>query len=290
MNSTIFLFIATLLCWGPTWYVIKFQLGTVDPMVSVFYRFFLASLIILLACVIKKLPLKFSLKEHFYIAVLGILLFNVNYVIFYLSTQYLISGFVALCFSSILFMNVINNIIFHKNLPNIKTILGGAIGTMGLIFIFFDEISNFTFSNMTSYGIFLGIIATYFASLGNLVSAYTSKINLPVVPVTGYGMLYGSISLLFFLLITKTPFNFEYSLKYNLSLVYLSVFGSVFGFSLYLSLIKKIGSNDAAYVAIIMPLIALLVSTLFEELMWNVNLVIGAIMIIFGNILILKKN
>jgi len=290
LNSTIFLFIATLLCWGPTWYVIKFQLGTVDPMVSVFYRFFLASLIILLACIIKKLPLKFSLKEHFYIAVLGILLFNVNYVIFYLSTQYLISGFVALCFSSILFMNVINNIIFHKNLPTIKTILGGAIGTMGLIFIFFDEISNFTFSNMTSYGILLGIIATYFASLGNLVSAHTSKINLPVVPVTGYGMLYGSISLLIFLLITKTPFNFEYSLKYNLSLVYLSVFGSVFGFSLYLSLIKKIGSNDAAYVAIIMPLIALLVSTIFEELMWNVNLVIGAIMIIFGNILILKKN
>ena len=69
------------------------------------------------------------------------------------------------------------------------TILGGAIGTMGLIFIFFDEINNFTFSNMTSYGIFLGIIATYFASLGNLVSAHTSKINLPVVPVTGYGML-----------------------------------------------------------------------------------------------------
>ena len=290
MNSTIFLFIATLLCWGPTWYVIKFQLGTVDPMVSVFYRFFLASIILLLACVIKKLPLKFSLKEHFYIAVLGILLFNVNYVIFYLSTQYLISGFVALCFSSILFMNVINNILFHQNLPNFKTILGGTIGTFGLIFIFFDEISKFTFSNLTSYGIFLGVIATYFASLGNLVSAHTSKINLPVVPVTGYGMLYGSISLLIYLLIKETPFNFEYSLKYNLSLIYLSLFGSVFGFTLYLTLIKKIGSNDAAYVAIIMPLIALLVSTIFEGLMWDVNLVIGAIMIIFGNILILKKN
>ena len=123
MNSTIFLFIATLLCWGPTWYVIKFQLGIVDPMVSVFYRFFLASLIILLACVIKKLPLKFSLKEHFYIAVLGILLFNVNYVIFYLSTQYLISGFVALCFSSILFMNVINNIIFHQKPPKMNILI-----------------------------------------------------------------------------------------------------------------------------------------------------------------------
>ena len=290
MNSTIFLFIATLLCWGPTWYVIKFQLGTVDPMVSVFYRFFLASLIIILACVIKKLPLKFSLKEHFYIAVLGILLFNVNYVIFYLSTQYLISGFVALCFSSILFMNVINNIIFHKNLPNIKTILGGAIGTMGLIFIFFDEISNFTFSNMTSYGIFLGIIATYFASLGNLVSAHTSKINLPVVPVTGYGMLYGSVTLLIYLLVVGIDLNFDFSYRYIISLLYLSIFGSVFGFILYLSIIKNIGANDAAYVAIIMPLIALIISTIFEGLIWDMNLYIGAFLVLFGNILILKRN
>ena len=103
-------------------------------------------------------------------------------------------------------MNVINNIIFHKNLPKMMTILGGIIGTMGLIFIFFDEISNFTFSNMTSYGIFLGIIATYFASLGNLVSAHTSKINLNVISVTGYGMLYGSISLLIFLLFIENSF------------------------------------------------------------------------------------
>ena len=290
MNSTIFLFIATLLCWGPTWYVIKFQLGIVDPMVSVFYRFFLASIIILFFCKFKNFRIQFSFKEHFLIAVLGILLFNINYVIFYLSTQYLISGFVALCFSSILFMNIINNIIFNRNLPSIMTILGGAIGTLGLIFIFYEEISNFTLSSTTSFGIFLGIIATYFASLGNLVSAYTSKIKLPVVPVTGYGMLYGSLSLFIYLLVIDTPFQFDFSLSYNLSLIYLSVFGSVFGFSLYLTLIEKIGSNDAAYVAIIMPLIALLVSTIFENLLWNLNLIIGAVMIILGNILILKKN
>ena len=126
MNSTIFLFITTLLCWGPTWYIIKFQLGIVDPMVSVFYRFFLASIIILLFCIYKKINLRFSIREHIFIAALGIFLFNINYVIFYLSTQYLISGFVALCFSSILFMNVINNIIFHRNLPNIMTIQGGT--------------------------------------------------------------------------------------------------------------------------------------------------------------------
>ena len=290
MNSTIFLFIATLLCWGPTWYIIKFQLGTVDPMVSVFYRFFLASVIILLFCIYKKINLRFSIKEHFFIAVLGIFLFNINYVIFYLSTQYLISGFVALCFSSILFMNVINNIIFHRSSPNIVTLIGGTIGTLGLIIIFYDEIITFKFSSGTSYGIFLGIIATYFASLGNLISAHTSKIKLEVIPVTGLGMFYGSVSLMIYLILMGNSFSFEVSHQYIFSLIYLSIFGSVFGFSLYLTLIKKLGSNDAAYVAIIMPLIALIVSTIFEGLIWDLTLILGAIMIVLGNVIILKRN
>ena len=290
MNSTIFLFIATLLCWGPTWYIIKFQLGTVDPMVSVFYRFFLASVIILFFCFYKKINLRFSIKEHFFIAVLGIFLFNINYVIFYLSTQYLISGFVALCFSSILFMNVINNIIFHRSSPNIVTLIGGTIGTLGLIIIFYDEIITFEFSSGTSYGIFLGIIATYFASLGNLISAHTSKIKLEVIPVTGLGMFYGSISLFIYLIPMGNSFSFEVSHQYIFSLIYLSIFGSVFGFSLYLTLIKKLGSNDAAYVAIIMPLVALVVSTFFEGLVWDLSLVLGAIMIVLGNIIILKRS
>ena len=290
MNSTIFLFIATLLCWGPTWYIIKFQLGTVDPMVSVFYRFFLASVIILFFCFYKKINLRFSIKEHFFIAVLGIFLFNINYVIFYLSTQYLISGFVALCFSSILFMNVINNIIFHRSSPNIVTLIGGTIGTLGLIIIFYDEIITFEFSSGTSYGIFLGIIATYFASLGNLISAHTSKIKLEVIPVTGLGMFYGSVSLMIYLILMGNSFSFEVSHQYIFSLIYLSIFGSVFGFSLYLTLIKKLGSNDAAYVAIIMPLIALIVSTIFEGLIWDLTLILGAIMIVLGNVIILKRN
>ena len=44
---------------------------------------------------------------------------------FYLSTVHLISGFVAICFSSILFMNVVNNIIFM--VLKIMTLVGGFI-------------------------------------------------------------------------------------------------------------------------------------------------------------------
>ena len=290
MNNTIFLFISTLIVWGPTWYIIKFQLGIVDPMTSVFYRFFLSSIIILVFCVLKKINLRFSLKEHFFIAALGVSLFNINYVLFYLSTVHLISGFVALCFSSILFMNVVNNIIFKRKFPKIMTLVGGLIGTLGLLFIFYDEIINFELSKSTSIGILLGVLATYFASIGNLISEYTSKIKLNVVAVTGYGMLYGSITLLIYLLVTGIELNFDFSYRYVFSLLYLAIFGSVFGFILYLSVIKNIGANDAAYIAIIMPLIALIISTIFEGLEWDLNLYVGAILVLFGNILILKRN
>lgn len=290
MNNTIFLFISTLIVWGPTWYIIKFQLGIVDPMTSVFYRFFLSSIIILVFCVLKKINLRFSLKEHFFIAALGVSLFNINYVLFYLSTVHLISGFVALCFSSILFLNVINNIIFKGKFPKIMTLVGGFIGTLGLLFIFYDEIINFEFSKGTSIGILLGVLATYFASIGNLISEYTSKIKLNVIAVTGYGMLYGSITLLIYLLVTGIELNFDFSYRYVSSLLYLAIFGSVFGFILYLSVIKNIGANDAAYIAIIMPLIALIISTIFEDLEWDLNLYVGAILVLFGNILILKRN
>ena len=290
MNNTIFLFISTLIVWGPTWYIIKFQLGIVDPMTSVFYRFFLSSIIILVFCVFKKINLRFSFKEHLLIAALGISLFNINYVFFYLSTVHLISGFVALCFSSILFMNVVNNIVFKRKYPKIMTLVGGLIGTLGLLFIFYDEIINFEFSKSTSIGILLGVLATYFASIGNLISEYTSKIKLNVVAVTGYGMLYGSITLLIYLFIVGIDLNFDFSYRYIVSLLYLSIFGSVFGFILYLSIIKNIGANDAAYIAIIMPLIALIISTIFEGLIWDMNLYIGAFLVLFGNILILKRN
>ncbi|MDC3097120.1 DMT family transporter [Alphaproteobacteria bacterium] len=290
MNNTIFLFISTLIVWGPTWYIIKFQLGIVDPMTSVFYRFFLSAIIILVFCAFKKINLRFTLKEHLLIAALGISLFNINYVFFYLSTVHLISGFVALCFSSILFMNVVNNIVFKRKYPKIMTLVGGLIGTLGLLFIFYDEIINFEFSKGTSIGILLGVLATYFASIGNLISEYTSKIKLNVVAVTGYGMLYGSVTLLIYLFVVGIDLNFDFSYRYIISLLYLSIFGSVFGFILYLSIIKNIGANDAAYVAIIMPLIALIISTIFEGLIWDMNLYIGAFLVLFGNILILKRN
>ena len=62
MNNYI-LFLITLFCWSPTWYLIKFQLGYVDPLVSVFYRFLIAAIIIFIYLVIKNKNLKFLVHD-----------------------------------------------------------------------------------------------------------------------------------------------------------------------------------------------------------------------------------
>lgn len=112
--KAVFLYLITILIWGSTWVAIKFQLGAVDPMVSVVYRFGLASAMLLAFCRIRGLSLNFSLKEHGYMALVGLCLFSMNYWLVYLSETCLTSGLVAVIFSSMVFFNIANNAIFLK--------------------------------------------------------------------------------------------------------------------------------------------------------------------------------
>ena len=106
------LYVITVLVWGSTWIAIKYQLGAVDPLVSVIYRFGLASVLLFSFCKIQGLSLKFSMKEHLFMGFLGLFLFSLNYWLVYLAEVHLTSGLVAVIFSSIVFFNIANGAIF----------------------------------------------------------------------------------------------------------------------------------------------------------------------------------
>ncbi len=61
--KNIILYIITISVWGSTFLAIKYQLGVVDPMVSVIYRFGLAAVLLTFFCYFKRRNLKFSVKE-----------------------------------------------------------------------------------------------------------------------------------------------------------------------------------------------------------------------------------
>jgi drug/metabolite transporter (DMT)-like permease len=90
-------------------------------------------------------------------------------------------------------------------------------------------------------------------------------------------------------LITSTPFTFAPSPTYVVSLVYLALFGSVIAFGCYLSLIGSIGADRAAYSTLLFPIVALTISTIWEDYRWSIVAAAGVGLILLGNLFILRR-
>ena len=282
------LFSIPALIWGSTWLAIKYQLGVVDPLVSVSYRFLLAAVILFAYCSITGMNLKYSVKQHLHIALQGLLLFGVNYWLVYLAEVHLESGLVAVLFSTVIFFNIINGAIFLKSRIRLNVLLSSFIGFAGIILVFKEELFGFTFSSVESSALLVAGLSVVIASLGNITSAYNQKNKLPVVQTNTFGMLYGSLLMLLLALATGKSLNFNFSFSYIGSMMYLAVFGSIIAFTSYLTLLGKIGADRAAYVMLVFPIVALILSTLFEGYLWDVYAIIGVILVTFGNFMVLK--
>ena len=239
-SSNLILFLIPSLIWGSTWYVITFQLGEVDPLLSVSYRFLLSGVILLVYAFVKKLPLQFSLGQHLFMALQGALLFGCNYWLVYISETYINSALVAITFSTLVFMNIIFNSVLLKNPIKREVIYGAVLGVAGTVLIFQQELKSLTFQDETFIGLIFCLSGVLSASLGNITSASNQKRNLPVIQTNTFGMLYGGLIMLCIAVIMGKPIVFDFSADYVVSLVYLAVFGSIIAFSTYLTLIGKI--------------------------------------------------
>ncbi|MFV1885170.1 MAG: DMT family transporter [Balneola sp.] len=287
--KNIFLFLTPTLIWGSTWYVITFQIGDVDPMYSVAYRFALAGILMLVISRIWGLKLDFTRKEHGFILLQGLLLFGFNYWCMYSAELYITSGLVGLLFSLLVFMNIINARVFLKATIEAKVIIGGFLGLIGTGLIFQQDLAQFSFSDKKIWGLLLAIAGTIIASFGNITSARNQKAGIPVISSNAFGMTYGALAMFLIALISGKEITFETNISYVSSLIYLAIFGSVIAFGAYLTLIGNIGAGKAAYVAVVAPVIALIISTIFEDYQWTSGSLSGACLILVGNVVALRS-
>ncbi|HIB40260.1 MAG TPA: EamA family transporter, partial [Candidatus Lambdaproteobacteria bacterium] len=179
--QNVLLYVVTILIWGSSWLAIKFQLGVVDPMVSVAYRFLLASGISWIYCRYSGLQLSFRLRDHGFMFLQGVSLFALNYWLFYISELTLTSGLAAVIFSTIVVMNMLNGAIFLKNRLELRVVIGAVLGLSGIILVFWPEVSNFETGSENLFAATLAVLATFLASLGNIASARNQREGIPVV-------------------------------------------------------------------------------------------------------------
>ena len=284
-----FLFIVSAIIWGSTWLMITFQLGVVSPIVSVVYRFALASMILFLFCLIRNKTFNYSRGDHLLILLQGLLLFGFNYWLTYLSIENINSALAAVLSTSIVYFNVIFSRLFLGDPIKSEVLVGATIGVVGIILIFMPEIEFAGDSEATWKGITLLLIGSVFASLGNIVSAKTQRRDIPVVQANALGMGYASLFIGAIALFSGMQFTFESTFAYIGSLVYLALFGSVIAFGAFLTVLGRIGPDKAGYVTLIYPVIAMVLSTFFEDYRWTTEGIFGLVAILLGNFVAMGK-
>jgi drug/metabolite transporter (DMT)-like permease len=288
MNNLL-LYLATVAIWGSSWLGIKYQLGVVAPEISVLYRFIAAAALLLGWCWLRGLSLRFTWRQHLAIAAQGVLLFSLNYIIFYIATAYLTSGLVAVTYSTIIIMNIVFGALLLGAPIRPRVALGGLLGIAGLSLVFWPELSAFDTSSATLIGLGLSLVATGFASLGNMASARNQRAGIPVVQGNAVGLAYGAVCTLLVVTARGVPFAFDTSPLYIGAFAYLTLFATVIGFGCYLTLIGRIGADRAAYTGVVVPIVALGLSTVFEGFAWTPLALAGVALIVVGNVIVLAR-
>ena len=288
--QNLLLYITTILIWGSSWLAIKLQLGYVDPMVSVAYRFLLASGISWIYCRYSGRLMRFGLRDHLFMFLQGASLFSLNYLLFYISELTLTSGLAAVIFSTLVVMNMLNGIILLKNRFEVRMGVGACIGLAGIVMVFWPEITDFEMGDENLSAAAIAVLATFLASLGNIASARNQQNGIPVIEANTYGMTYGALLMLALSFASGKEFTIEMTATYIGSLLFLSVFASILAFLSYLTLLGKVGVERAAYATLLFPLVALGISTVFEGYHWSAYAGTGVALILTGNLLILRRS
>jgi drug/metabolite transporter (DMT)-like permease len=235
------------------------------------------------------LPLVFNLKSHYWFAVMGLLMFCLNYIMAYRAQIHITSALAAIAFSSMLWMNIINSQLFFGTRVGARIYVGALLGIVGIVVLFGPQVGEFSMSDGVFFGSSLALIGALSASFGNMASQAAQKTKLPVVQSNAWSMLYGGLFTGVIALVQGQSFNFDPSPGYVISLLYLTVFGSIIAFGAYLTLIGRIGSHRAGYATVMFPVVALILSMIFEDMAVNASVLAGFSLVLAGNVLVLRK-
>ena len=279
-QRTIAEFALVTLIWGSTWLVIKGQLGIVPAVWSVTYRFGIASIVLLAVIVVTGRWQRLPAAGHRFAAVIGVAQFVLNFNLVYAAEARVTSGLIAVAFALLVVPNAIFGAIFLKSPVSLRFMVGAALGVAGVGLLFAPGFVAGDGPRLD--GLLLVVGAVICASTANVMQATRLARDLPPLPTLALAMTYGTAINAIYALATAGPPALDPRASYWLGLAYLAVFASVVAFSVYYRLIRRIGAATAAYSSVVVPVVAMTLSTLFEDFRWTRGSVAGTALVIVG--------
>jgi len=252
--------------------------------VSTTWRFVIAAFCMFVWARLSGAPLVFPLRRQQQFAALGVLLFSTNFILFYVASQYVVSGLLAVVFSLASIINLAIAALRGESSPGSRW-FGAALGVAGIALLYSKELE----SGVTATtGLALCVGGTLCFCFGNLVSQALQREQIPVLSASAWGMSWGALWSACLAGAFGYAFEFDVSIEYIGSLVFLVFIATLLAFWAYLNLIGRIGAGRAAYATVMFPIGALLLSTIVENWQWSAEAVGGVALALIGNVLVLR--
>ncbi len=268
------------LIWGTTWLAIRIGLEDLTPVISVGYRFLLASGFIFLIMKINKIPLNLDKPSFILYIIMALFSFAIPFGFVYWGEQYVPSGLAAVLFAVYPFFVTIYSYWFIPGEKiDIYKLCGILLGFSGIVIIFSDQISG-DFS-----GYMVGMILILLSAIMQAGAAVTIKkyghhlhpLTINLVPM----FLAGVLMLITGFLVENTA-EIKYTSNAVLSILYLAFFGSVVTFTSYYWLLKRINIVILSLIAFITPVIALFAGWVFYSEEFSSRHIAGSVVVLIS--------
>jgi drug/metabolite transporter (DMT)-like permease len=269
--------------WGSTWLVITTQLGSVPASWSVAWRFLVGGTVMMTVCLSTGKSLWMDRRGHLFAIGIAVMQFALNFNLVYRAEQHVTSGLVALSFALLIVPNTLLAAAFLGQKFTPRLAIGSLIGIVGVGMMFARDLAMpGSDTPEIGLGIALAIGGVLSASVGNIMQATRVGRSLPLEGGLAWSMLYGGLINAAIAWGLAGPPVMDWSPAYLAGLAYLAVVASALAFSLYYRLIRAIGPGKAAYTGVIIPVVAMALSTVFEAYVWTPLAVAGGMLALAG--------
>lgn len=277
------------LIWSSTWIVIRDQIGSVPASWSVCYRFLLAGVAMAIFARMRCVPLTIGAPGLAFATAIGVTQFVMNFNFVYRAEHYLTSGVVAVIYAMLLIPNSILSWLFFRQ-PVSRAFIGGSVvAVAGIVLMLLHEYRAASVApGMVLLGAAFSIAGLFSASAANVMQGMQIARRLPMIAVLAWAMLIGAALDAALAWATLGAPTFDPRPGYWLGVAWLGIAGSVVTFPLYFTLIQRMGAGRAAYTSVLIPIIAMLISTLVEGYRWSPLAIAGALLAIAGMAIALR--
>ncbi|WP_419807603.1 DMT family transporter [Sphingomonas sp.] len=265
------------LIWGSTWIVIRDGLGVVPAGWSVSYRFTLAGLALAAFALVRRESFRLDARGWLFAAAVGLTQFCLNFNFVYQAEHFITSGLVAVTFALLLVPNALLARVFLGQRLGRQLLVGSVVAMAGVSLLFLHEARADPRGPAASLtGIGLTLCAVLAASTSNVMQASATAKRYPMIATVAIAMLIGAALDASLAWAMTGPPVVEWRAGYLLGVAYLALAASALAFPLYFQVLRTIGPAKGAYSSVIVPVIAMTLSTLFEGYRWTALTVGGA--------------